>query len=70
MRQPGPPGDGRRLVGPGLGLDCADIWLTSRAFDLTFSFLGSFLVVGYLTVGVALPTPGGAGGSTRSICWR
>ena len=25
------------------------IWLTSRAFDLTFSFLGSFLVVGYLT---------------------
>ena len=38
------------------------IWLTSQAFDLTFSFLGSFLVVGYLTVGVALPTPGGAGG--------
>jgi len=38
------------------------IWLTSRAFDLTFSFIGSFLVVGYLAVGVSLPTPGGAGG--------
>jgi uncharacterized protein (TIRG00374 family) len=38
------------------------IWLTSRAFDLTFPFLGSFLVVGYLSVGVAIPTPGGAGG--------
>ena len=38
------------------------IWLTSQAFDLTFSYLGSFLVVGFLTVGVSLPTPGGAGG--------
>lgn len=38
------------------------IWLTSRAFDLTFSFVGSFLVMGYLLVGVSLPTPGGAGG--------
>jgi len=38
------------------------IWLTSQAFDLTFSFVGSFLVVGYLAVGVSLPTPGGAGG--------
>ena len=38
------------------------IWLTSRAFGLTFSVLGSFLVVGYLALGVSLPTPGGAGG--------
>jgi uncharacterized protein (TIRG00374 family) len=38
------------------------IWLTSRAFDLTFSFIGTFLVVGFLVVGVAAPTPGGAGG--------
>jgi len=38
------------------------IWLTSRAFGLTFSMLGSFLVVGYLALGVSLPTPGGAGG--------
>jgi uncharacterized protein (TIRG00374 family) len=38
------------------------IWLTTRAFDLTLPFIGSFLVVGYLAVGVAAPTPGGAGG--------
>jgi glycosyltransferase 2 family protein len=38
------------------------IWLTSLAFDLTLSPVGSFIVVGYLAVGVSLPTPGGAGG--------
>jgi uncharacterized protein (TIRG00374 family) len=38
------------------------IMLTSWAFDLTIPFVGSFLVVGYLTVGVAVPTPGAAGG--------
>jgi glycosyltransferase 2 family protein len=38
------------------------IWLTSRAFDLTFPFVGTFLVVLFLVVGVALPTPGGVGG--------
>lgn len=37
------------------------IWLTSHAFDLTLSFVGAFLVVGYLAVGVSVPTPGGAG---------
>jgi uncharacterized protein (TIRG00374 family) len=37
------------------------IFLTSRAFDLTMPFAGSFLVVGYLTVGVAAPTPGAVG---------
>lgn len=38
------------------------ILLASHAFDLTLSFVGSFLVVGYLAVGVSVPTPGGAGG--------
>ncbi len=38
------------------------IWLTSRAFDLTFSFVGSFLVIMFLVVGVSVPTPGGVGG--------
>lgn len=38
------------------------IWLTSAAFGLTFSFAGSFLVVMFLVVGVAAPTPGGVGG--------
>ena len=38
------------------------IWFTSQALGLTFSFLGSFLVMGALSVGVSAPTPGGAGG--------
>jgi uncharacterized protein (TIRG00374 family) len=38
------------------------IWATSRALDLTFAFSGSFLVVMFLVVGVAMPTPAGVGG--------
>jgi len=38
------------------------ITFTTWAFGLTMSFVGSFLVVGYLAVGVAAPTPGAAGG--------
>jgi hypothetical protein len=38
------------------------ICLMSWAFDLAVSFVGSFIVVGYLAVGVSVPTPGGAGG--------
>lgn len=38
------------------------ILITTRAFNLSLSFTGAFLVVGYLTVGVAVPTPGAAGG--------
>lgn len=41
---------------------CAGIWLVTLAFDLTMPFSGAFLVVMYLVVGVAAPTPGGAGG--------
>jgi uncharacterized protein (TIRG00374 family) len=37
------------------------IWFTSRAFDLTFAFSGSFLVMMFLVVGVAVPTPAGVG---------
>jgi len=40
----------------------AGIWLTSRAFHMTFSYLGSFLVMTLLVVGVAVPTPGAVGG--------
>jgi uncharacterized protein (TIRG00374 family) len=40
-----------------LGIAC-----TTWAFGMTISFVGSFLVVGYLAVGVAAPTPGAAGG--------
>ena len=40
----------------------AGIWLTSRAFHITFPFAGSFLVATILVVGVAVPTPGAVGG--------
>jgi glycosyltransferase 2 family protein len=38
------------------------IFVTSRAFHMTFSYLGSFLVMTLLVVGVAVPTPGQVGG--------
>jgi uncharacterized protein (TIRG00374 family) len=38
------------------------IYLTSRAFHMTVSYLGSFLVMTLLVVGVAVPTPGAVGG--------
>jgi uncharacterized protein (TIRG00374 family) len=38
------------------------IWATSRAFHMTFGYLGSFLVMTLLVVGVAVPTPGQVGG--------
>lgn len=38
------------------------IWLTSHAFHMTFGYLGSFLVMTLLVVGVAMPTPGAIGG--------
>jgi glycosyltransferase 2 family protein len=38
------------------------IWATSHAFHMTFSYLGSFLVMTVLVVGVAVPTPGQVGG--------
>jgi uncharacterized protein (TIRG00374 family) len=40
----------------------AGIWITSRAFHMTFGYLGSFLVMTLLVVGVAAPTPGSVGG--------
>jgi uncharacterized protein (TIRG00374 family) len=38
------------------------VWLVARAFDLTFPFTGTFLLLALLVVGVAVPTPGGIGG--------
>jgi glycosyltransferase 2 family protein len=40
----------------------AGIWITSRAFHMTFGYLASFLVMTLLVVGVAMPTPGAVGG--------
>jgi uncharacterized protein (TIRG00374 family) len=62
MRQPG-----RLLVSLALSVPlwmsiAAGIWLTSRAFHITFPYMGSFLVTTILVVGVAMPTPGAIGG--------
>ena len=62
MRQPG-----RLLVSLALSFPlwlsiAAGIWLTSRAFNITFPFDASFLVMAVLIVGVAVPTPGAIGG--------
>lgn len=40
----------------------AGIWCVSLAFHIEMSFLGTFLIVTLLTVGVAVPTPGAVGG--------
>jgi uncharacterized protein (TIRG00374 family) len=38
------------------------IWAAAVAFHLAVPFAGSFLIIALLTVGVAMPTPGGVGG--------
>lgn len=37
-------------------------WFGAQAFGIEISFGATFLVIGFLTVGVALPTPGAVGG--------
>ena len=37
-------------------------WLGTRAFHVDIPMGGAFLVIGFLTVGVAVPTPGAVGG--------
>lgn len=37
-------------------------WLGTRAFHIDIPVGGAFLVIGFLTVGVAVPTPGAVGG--------
>jgi uncharacterized protein (TIRG00374 family) len=41
---------------------CLCIWWNNRAFGLDLPFHTSFLMVAFLTVGVAVPTPGTVGG--------
>jgi uncharacterized membrane protein YbhN (UPF0104 family) len=38
------------------------LWIGVRAFDIHIPFGATFLVIGFLTVGVAVPTPGAVGG--------
>jgi hypothetical protein len=40
----------------------AGIWAVSRAFHIELPFIGSFLIMALLVVGVAVPTPGAVGG--------
>jgi uncharacterized protein (TIRG00374 family) len=39
----------------------AEAWMVTRAFGLDLPFVGSFLLQGWLVLGVAVPTPGGLG---------
>jgi uncharacterized protein (TIRG00374 family) len=62
MRQPGQLAAALVLSFPLWLTIAAGIWLTSRAFHITFPFTASFLVMTILVVGVAMPTPGAIGG--------
>ena len=62
MRQPGRLVAALALSFPLWIAIAAGIWLTSRAFHITFPFSASFLVMTMLVVGVAVPTPGAIGG--------
>jgi glycosyltransferase 2 family protein len=62
MRQPGRLFGSLLLSFPLWMSIAAGIWLTSRAFHMTFRYVGSFLVMTLLVVGVAVPTPGAVGG--------
>jgi hypothetical protein len=41
----------------------AQVWIIILAFGISIPFAGSFLITAMLVVGVALPTPGGVGGT-------
>ncbi|HSF16819.1 MAG TPA: lysylphosphatidylglycerol synthase transmembrane domain-containing protein [Vicinamibacteria bacterium] len=41
---------------------CLGFWLGSRALSVEFEYFDTFPVIGFLTIGVAAPTPGGIGG--------
>lgn len=45
----------------------AQIWAVARAFSIALPFTGSFLITAMLVVGVALPTPGGVGGTHEAF---
>ena len=43
------------------------VWVLVRAFDIDMPFGGSFLITAMLVVGVAVPTPGGVGGTHEAL---
>lgn len=44
----------------------ASIYFNNRAFGITLPFHAAFLIIGFLTIGVAVPTPGMVGGFHES----
>jgi uncharacterized protein (TIRG00374 family) len=45
----------------------AQTWVIAHAFGIVLPFVGSFVVTAMLVVGVALPTPGGVGGTHEAF---
>ena len=45
----------------------AQVWVVARAFGIVLPFGGSFLLTAMLVVGVAVPTPGGVGGTHEAF---
>ena len=45
----------------------AQVWVLTRAFGIAMPFGGSFLLTAMLVVGVAIPTPGGVGGTHEAL---
>jgi len=45
----------------------SQIWAVAHAFSIALPFGGSFLITAMLVVGVALPTPGGVGGTHEAF---
>jgi len=45
----------------------SQIWTVAHAFSIALPFGGSFLITAMLVVGVALPTPGGVGGTHEAF---
>ena len=45
----------------------AQLWILVHAFDIALPLGGSFLVTAILVVGVAVPTPGGVGGTHEAM---
>lgn len=45
----------------------AQVWVLARAFGIEMPFAGSFLLTAMLVVGVAVPTPGGVGGTHEAL---
>lgn len=48
-------------------LIAAQVWILTKAFAIEMPFAGSILLTAMLVVGVAIPTPGGVGGSHEAL---